>query len=353
VIIDLERFITEERPRWNELERLLDQLANDAAYRVNVAAARRFHYLYQRTSSDLVKLGTYGAEPELVHYLESLVARAYGEIHETRARPHRLAIWHWFRNVLPQTFRRHAGAFYLSLGITLLGSFIGSVFVLNPEGKRTLLPYAHLQIDPAERIEAEREMYERAGEEGWDPLAGAKAQGTAFYIINNTRVSFITMALGMTWGIGTIAVLFGNGVLMGAVCMDYVRAGEGVFLTGWLLPHGATEIPAILIAGQAGFLLAQALIGWGTRAPLRERLRATGPDVVTLIGCVTLLLVWAGFVEAYLSQYHFVVPFWLKIAFGMAELVLLFMYLFLSGRANERGKDDTADSDGPGAPGAS
>ena len=158
MIIDLERFITEERPRWNELERLLDQLANDAAYRFNVATARRFHYLYQRTSSDLVKLGTYGAEPELLHYLESLVARAYGEIHETRKRPHRVAVWHWFRNVLPQTFRRHAGAFYLSLGVTLVGCFIGSVFVLNPEGKRTLLPYAHLQIDPAERIESEREM---------------------------------------------------------------------------------------------------------------------------------------------------------------------------------------------------
>ena len=335
MIIDLERFITEERPRWNELERLLDRLANDAAYRFNVASARRFHYLYQRTSSDLVKLGTYGAEPALTHYLEALVARAYGEIHETRKRPHRLAIGHWFRNVLPQTFRRHIAAFYVSLGAILLGCFFGSVFVLNPEAKQTILPYAHLQIDPAERIEAEREVYERAHERGIDPLAGMKAQGTAFYIINNTRVSFITMALGMTWGVGTIAVLFGNGVLLGAVCMDYVRAGEGVFLTGWLLPHGATEIPAIVIAGQAGLLLARALLGWGTRDPLSERMRAIGPDVVTLIGGVTLLLIWAGFVEAYLSQYHFVVPFWLKIGFGLVQLVLLFVYLYRSGRAAE------------------
>ena len=155
----------------------------------------------------------------------------------------------------------------------------------------------------------------------------------------------MTMALGMTWGVGTLAVLFGNGVLLGAVCMDYIRAGEGVFLTGWLLPHGATEIPAILIAGQAGFLLAQALIGWGTRDPLRERMRAIGPDVVTLIAGVTLLLVWAGFVEAYLSQYHFVVPFWLKIAFGVAELVLLFLYLSLSGRANAAQEENVVNAE--------
>jgi uncharacterized membrane protein SpoIIM required for sporulation len=282
-----------------------------------------------------VKLDTYAAEPELLHYLESLVARAYGEIHETRTRPHRLAVGHWLRNALPQTFRRHIGAFYLALAITLLGCFLGSVFVLNPEAKRTLLPYAHLRIDPAERVQAERETYEEAGQEGFDPLAGRKAQGTAFYIVNNTRVAFTTIALGMTWGIGTIAVLFANGVLLGAVCMDYAAAGQGVFLTGWLLPHGATEIPAILIAGQAGFVLARALIGWGTRDPLRERLRAIAPDVLTLIGGIALLLIWAGFVEAYLSQYHFVVPFWLKIGFGVTELILLFLYAAFCGRAHE------------------
>lgn len=348
MIIDLERFITEERPRWNELERFLDRLANEAAYRFNMATARRFHYLYQRASSDLVKLGTYGAEPELLQYLESLVARAYGEIHETRKRPHQLRVWHWLRHVAPQTFRRHAAAFYLSLGITMLGCLLGSVFVIHPEAKRTLLPYAHLQIDPAERIEQERELYERANEEGFDPLAGRKARGTAFYIINNTRVSYVTMALGITWGLGTVAVLFGNGVLLGAVCMDYVRAGEGVFLAGWLFPHGATEIPAILIAGQAGFVLARALIGWATRDPLRERMRAIGPDLVTLVGCMTLLLVWAGFVEAYLSQYHFVVPFWIKIGFGATELVLLFLYLFYSGRTEK--PTETGPAGASGAP---
>ena len=78
----------------------------------------------------------------------------------------------------------------------------------------------------------------------------------------------------MTWGIGTIIVLFYNGVILGAVAVDYIRAGQTKFLLGWLLPHGVIEIPAILIAGQAGLLLAAALIGRGNRDPLRKRLRA-------------------------------------------------------------------------------
>ena len=108
----------------------------------------------------------------------------------------------------------------------------------------------------------------------------------------------------MTWGVGTIIVLFYNGIILGAIVLDYMRAGQTLFLLGWLLPHGAVEIPAILIAGQAGLVLARALIGWGKRTPLRARLRTIGADLVTLTCGAALLLIWAGIVEAFLSQYH-------------------------------------------------
>jgi uncharacterized membrane protein SpoIIM required for sporulation len=115
--------------------------------------------------------------------------------------------------------------------------------------------------------------------------------------------------------------------------VDYIRAGETTFLLGWLMPHGVIEIPAILIAGQAGFLLALAIIGRGNRAPVRARLRDVSGDVVTLIFGVGCLLVWAGFIEAFLSQYHEpVIPYGAKIAFGCVELVLLILFLSKSGR---------------------
>jgi uncharacterized membrane protein SpoIIM required for sporulation len=122
--------------------------------------------------------------------------------------------------------------------------------------------------------------------------------------------------------------LFYNGVVLGAIIIDYVRAGQSIFLMGWLLPHGVVEIPAILIAGQAGLLLGQALIGWNSKENLQERLRSVTGSLCTLISGAALLLIWAGLVEAFFSQYHEpVLPYQFKIIFGLLELLALITFL--------------------------
>ncbi|MCK5229712.1 MAG: stage II sporulation protein M, partial [Desulfobulbaceae bacterium] len=144
-------------------------------------------------------------------------------------------------------------------------------------------------------------------------------------------------ALGMTWGVGTTILLFSNGVMLGAVALDYILAGQAGFLAGWLLPHGVVEIPAILLAGQAGMALAGALIGWGGSVPLKSRLREISGDLVTLISGVAIMLVWAGFIEAFFSQYHEpVIPYEVKIGLGIVELTLLILFLWKSGASDNR-----------------
>jgi uncharacterized membrane protein SpoIIM required for sporulation len=330
VIIDLQRFVAAEEPYWRELEGRLDGLARDPAQRLDLEAIRRLHYLYERASSDLVKVATFSAQPETRQYLERLVARAYGEIHETRAVPHRWQPGRWLRVTLPATFRRHRRAFQLACALTLGGCVLGAALLaLDPAAKEILLPYSHLRMNPSQRVAQEERQAE-------DRLKGMKAQGAAWYIQHNTRVAIGVMALGASWGVGTVLLLVANGILLGAVSVDYLLAGETKFLLGWLLPHGAVEIPAILVAGQAGLVLAGALIGWRRRLRLRERLRAVGPDLVTLMAGAALLLVWAGIVESFLSQYHEpVLPYWVKILTGTVELTLVVVYFGWAGRKAE------------------
>jgi len=332
VIIDLQKFVSAERPFWTDLETILSRLENDSAATLSLEQLRQFHYLYERASADLGRIMTFSSEPEIRRYLENLVARAYGEIHETREKYHRFSPLRWFFYTWPRTFRRHHKAFWLSVGITIAGVLFGGfAMAFDPEAKGVILPQmfsSHLG-DPAERVARE----ERAAN---DRMAGSKGTFSAFLMRNNITVSIKAMALGMTYGIGTIIVLFYNGVILGLICVDYVSAGYTKFLLGWLMPHGVIEIPAILIGGQAGLVLARALIGWGERITISARLRAVAPDLVTLIGGVAIMLVWAGFIEAFLSQYHQpVIPYSVKIAFGTVELVLLTIFLAAAGRESD------------------
>ncbi len=332
MIVDLQKFITNERPVWAELEKMLDRLEGSPDEQLRLAQVQRFHLLYERTAADLARITTYSSEPETRRFLENLVARAYGEIHETREKQRRFFPLQWFFKTWPQTFRRHIRAFYLSVAITIAGcAFGGLAIAFDPDAKPVLMPFSHLLQDPAKRVADEENA-------SGDRLEGRKTSFSAQLMTHNTKVSIFTLALGMTWGIGTMIMLFYNGVTLGAVAVDYIHAGETKFLLGWLMPHGVVEIPAILIAGQAGLMLAFALIGRGSRATLRSRLREISGDVSTLIFGVGLMLIWAGFIEAFLSQYHEpVIPYNVKIAFGCVELVLLFLFLGKSGTDKKPG----------------
>lgn len=329
MIADLDRFIVEETPCWRELENILDRMDRDMAFSMDLAGVKRFHYLYQRTSSDLARLGDFAADPELRSYLQSLVARGFSEIHEAR-RGRGFAPIAWFFVTFPVTFRRHVRAFVLATAITLLGAAFGAgALHLDRADKEILLPFENLLGSPAERVAKEERQVNEDFEKG-------KYTFSSHLMTNNTRVAVTCMALGFTFGIGTLILLFYNGVVLGAVVLDYIAAGKTAFLVGWLLPHGAIEIPAILIAGQSGFVLAGALLGRSSGLALGERLRLVWADLATLMGGVAIFLVWAGLIEALFSQYHEpVLPYSLKIAFGAVELALLTLFLGRAGFASE------------------
>lgn len=325
MILDLARFVDSERPQWTALEKTLDWLESDPDRKVKLEDLERFHALYQRASADLAKVATLQSEGELRRYLEWLVSRAYAEIHESRER-RRFRPWRVISVDFPRAFRRHIAAFQIAVALTVAGAAFGAIALkFDAEAKSVIMPFEALQVTPAERVARERE------EQGHQ-LTGIKGRFSAQLMTHNTQVALTTLALGMTFGFGSVVVLFYNGVILGAVAYDYVHGGQAIFLLGWLLPHGVIEIPAILIGGQAGLVLAHALIGWGSRVRRADRLRAVWRDVVTLAAGLALMLVWAGLVEAFLSQYHEpVIPYGMKIAFGLVEAALLTLFLARAG----------------------
>ena len=325
MIIDLPRFIDAERPTWTALEQMLDKMEENQAYVMSLEEAQRFHLLYQKVSADLGRVATFASEPELRRYLESLTARAYGEIHETRERGRKFRPIHWFLNEFPRAFRRQRGAFALSVIVTLVGIIFGGIATaFDEDAKDAILPqqFAHLIGDPAKRVADEENARKDRG-------SGVHTSFAATLMSHNIKVAIFTLGLGLTYAIGTMIMLFYNGVMLGMIVVDYVLAGQTIFVLGWLLPHGVIEIPAILIGGQGGLVLGKALIGHGNRASLNERLRGIGQDLMALVCGFSMMLVWAGIVESFLSQYHEpVIHYWQKIVFGVGEFCVLVWFLY-------------------------
>jgi uncharacterized membrane protein SpoIIM required for sporulation len=327
VILDLERFQAQARPRWRDLESLLAALEGRPDRRLNPAEAEQLQELYATAAADLNRV-THGAlAPELRQYLERLVARAYAELYF--APPVRSDLWQprrWLRifTAFPETFRRHAGYFALAMLITLLGCAFGGLAVrYDPASVDVLLPADYLR-NPGHRVHEEEE-----GQGRHLHSAQTEAAFSAQLIRHNIEVALLAAALGVTFGIGTALLLFENGVLLGAVAIHYAQQGFGLFMMAWLLPHGVFEIPSILIAGQAGLYLARVLLRRREDRNVRESMR----EWLVLVAGLAMMLVWAGFMEAFVSQHHEpVLPYWFKVAVAAAELVLLTIYLLLIGR---------------------
>ena len=325
MILDLTAFVAREQPHWQALERALTPFERDRFHRPSLDESLQLFELYQRCAASLARLQEAG-QPELSIYLQALIARAYSQIHSV---PRRSSIepLKWLLYTFPETFRRQWRAFALACALLVLGSATGvTLLAIDRDAKGVLMPFPHLLTDPKDRVKQEEQ-------DRGKQLAGHQIQFSAMLMANNITVSFLSMALGMTFGVGTMLVVFSNGVNLGAVASDYIQGGQATFLLGWLLPHGVFEIPALLVASQAGFLLASALIGWQSRLSRAQRLRAVMSDVFTLLVGSSIMLVWAGLIESFVSQYHQpVLPYAVKIAFGIAEFVLLVWFLARSGR---------------------
>jgi uncharacterized membrane protein SpoIIM required for sporulation len=322
--MDLTTFLQKRRTDWRQLEAILVRVETNGPGSLDDDEAVSFGRLYRRAASDLNQAQTFVSGETTVRYLNDLVARAYLAIYgKDPARPWAAILW-LFR-VYPAVFRRHLPA----LGLATLLCFAGAAFGYLVSAFDPAAARAHLLPSDMPMIQPRGE-----GEEDPTPLqsTGDFAKFSGFLFTHNLQVSLIAFALGITFGVGTVWLMFSNGVLLGALGAVFAEAGQlRTFATG-VLPHGVLEIPAILIAGGAGLLLAQGMLRarpW----PRREEMARAGKEALLLVsGCVPLLLV-AAVLEAYVAR----APDWF--ISGGAKLVmagvfgLLFAaYVCLGGR---------------------
>lgn len=284
-----EGFLVRKRSAdWNRL-RFLCEKAEANLRALDASEVLELIELYRRTAADYAWARSESTNLDLVAALNALVGRAYGVVYRTP--------WPGFRASLNEALRAAARTVRRRLGEIALSAaimFTALVFTVAVMAARPDLKSLVLDPDDPNLQAWKRGTFEpRAGEEA--------VLATSFYASNNPRVTITAAALAAgTFGVGTFAVLWANGSLLGAYCHELAREGLlGHFLIS-IAPHGATELTGAVLSGAAGLRLAAAMIAPGRRRRI-DALRDAGADAFTLLSLAIVMMLLAAPIEGFFS----------------------------------------------------
>lgn len=335
-------FRREREAAWLELERLLALVEKKGLRALTADHAARLPLLYRTTLSSLSVARSISLDRNLLDYLESLATRAYFAVYGTR-RHLRGAVRDFFAWRFPAAVRRYRWHIVLAAGFLVLGVVAGfAITWSNPDRFYTFVDAATAQGrgPAASTAELRGVLYDDQG-----GVADALATFASFLFTHNARIGMFAFALGFLAGLPVFLLLFVNGLSLGAFAALHAERGLSVDFWGWILPHGVTELGAVVLCGGAGLVLAQSLVFPGRRTRMRNLAAGGREAAVVVIGAVTLFLV-AGLIEGIFRQTVQSVP--VRYAVAAATLVGWTWYFARVGRARERREAERrAPGDGP------
>ncbi|MBZ5644548.1 MAG: stage II sporulation protein M [Acidobacteriia bacterium] len=305
------RWLQKRRPYWARVDELVTRTEKSGIRALSHHELRELAVLYRQAASDLSTVREDPSSQRLAQSLNQLLGRAHNCIYMgRRAQSGRIVTFYryTFPEIFHQTLPYTLAACAVFFALAAAGFVMG---VVDPGFHRYFLGPAMMEsID-------KHQMWTHS-------IVSVKPLESSRIMTNNLSVSFATFVFGITAGIGTFWMLAFNGLLFGVVSAACWQAGMSGQLFSFVAPHGVLELPAIFIAGGAGFLIAKGLLFPGT-LPRRDSLVREGGRAMQLaLGIIPLLIV-AGTVEGFVSPSDLAVRWKYSLATMLFGVLLLFV----------------------------
>jgi uncharacterized membrane protein SpoIIM required for sporulation len=311
-------FETLHQPLWERVDAALEKPRLDGNSELMAE-----HYLHLCQQLAIAKERMY--DSALLEQLNNRVLGLYRELYKYRAH-NRLNFFAFFKRDFPLAIYRHRYYVLVAFLVMVLpGLVAGTWAYLDDEAIYSMLDST--QVRHMERIyDPEADTLGREREADTDIYM------FGFYIQNNISVAFRCFASGLLLGIGTLFVLFFNGMFMGAIAGHLTRLDYVDTFYPFVIGHGSFELTAIVFSGAAGLRLGYAILNPGQSSRL-DAMRQAGRDVIPMLYGIVLMLIIAAFIEAFWSSSSSL-PIALKYTVGAVLWGLVLLYSF-SGRRHE------------------
>ena len=309
-------WIALRKESWSRLETLVQQVETSSLKTLSSVDLREFGLLYRQAAADLSAVRADEAARTLEAYLNRLVSRAHNHIY-SGDRMNLSSVWNFLSRGYPRIFRRLLPYTTVALAIFLAGALLGTLLtVARPQ-------FMHAMLGPQmiDKIE-HHQMWT-------DSILTAKPQESSRIMTNNIAVCFYTYAGGILAGLGTILLMFTNGMSIGVITTACTQHHMALSMWSFVAAHGALELPSIFISGGAGLRLASGLLFPGMLRR-RDALALAGAESIRLLSGTIPLLIIAGVLEAFLSPTH--APLALKFSISAVLLTGLCFWLSEGGR---------------------
>ena len=304
-------WIRRRQPHWTRLETLVERAGRAGAPALDRHELRELALLYRQAAADLAAARADPARRALAASLNALLGRAHHVVY-TGAPANRRRIWDFYSRRLPAAIRDCRREIALAAAIFVAGALTGALTsAADPVFPRVVL--GSQLLDTIDR----REMWTH-------PILAMKPLASAGIMTNNLSVSFTAFASGILLGLGPLYLLFLNGLLLGVVGHACAAAGMSTSLWSFVAPHGALELPAIVLSGGAGLVLARGVV-LPDALPRRQALASAGARGAALMLGVVPMLVVAGVIEGFVSPAP-LSPL-LKFFIGASLFTLLVLYV--------------------------
>lgn len=326
-----ETFIARHRKEWDRFEASLASQRKRAKGTDKTKApefsVQQFPHAYRRICQQLALARIRAYSPELVERLQSLVQAGHQYLYQTR-RPQ----WDAIRRFITAGFPRLVRAewrYMLAAALLLFVPMGAMVWLLHYKPELVYSVYSPADVARYESMYDPTQHAQRLARDSQSDLAMF-----GFYILNNVGIAFRTMASGLFAGVGSLAALLANGVMIGAVAGHLTQIGYGQTFWSFVVGHSAPELLAIVISGAAGLKLGFALVAPGRYTRGAALVQAGRISALLVLGAF-LMLVVAAFVEAYWSSIVWM-PLAVKYTAGGCMWLAILVWLSVGGRHESR-----------------